>query len=181
METKNLLTLCESEMRKEPYPNVLVPQPRRGFFGIGVEGPKTLENIGIVWRSALVMKADFMFVIGKRYKNVKTDTPKSWKHIPLFEFDTFEHFHAFLPKGASLVGVELDERSVPLMTFKHPQRAVYLLGAEDFGLSEEALAACDEIVQIPGEFPLNVAAAGTIVLYDRLLKNGNFVPVPLGK
>ena len=174
METRKLLTLCESERRKDLYPNVLVPQPRRGFFGIGIEGPKTPENIGIVWRSARIMKADFMFVIGKRYKGVKTDTTKSWRHIPLFEFDTFGHFHAALPKGASLVGIELDVRSVPLTTYQPPQRAVLLLGAEDFGLSKEALEACDEIVQIPGELPLNVAAAGTIVLYDRLLKNGAF-------
>lgn len=33
---------------------------------------------------------------------------------------------------------------------------------------------CADVVQIPGEFSLNVSVAGSIVLYDRLLKNGGF-------
>ena len=56
----------------------------------------------------------------------------------------------------------------------HPERAVYLLGSETDGLSPEALEHCADVVQIPGEFSLNVSVAGSIVLYDRLLKNGSF-------
>ena len=39
---------------------------------------------------------------------------------------------------------------------------------------QEALEHCADVVQIPGEFSLNVSVAGSIVLYDRLLKNGGF-------
>lgn len=159
---------------KKQYPNVILPQRGRGFFGIGIEYPRTAANIGTLWRSAHIMQADFMFVIGQCYQSVRTDTLKSWKHVPLFEFDSFEHFHACLPKDAKLVGIELDARSVPLTTYRHPQRAVYLLGSERDGLSAEALGKCDDVVQIPGEYSLNVSAAGSIVLYDRLLKNGSF-------
>ena len=159
---------------KKNYPNVIVPQPNRGFFGIGIEYPKTVKNVGTLWRSAHIMRADFMFVIGRRYERVVTDTLKSWRHIPLFEYESFEHFYKAMPKDATLVGVELDSRSVPLTSYNHPQRAVYLLGAEDKGLSAEALAHCADVVQIPGEYSLNVSAAGSIVLYDRLLKNGSF-------
>lgn len=159
---------------KKQYPNVILPQRGRGFFGIGIEYPRTAANIGTLWRSAHIMQADFMFVIGQCYQSVRTDTLKSWKHVPLFEFDSFEHFHACLPKDAKLVGIELDARSVPLTTYHHPQRAVYLLGSERDGLSAEVLAQCDDVVQIPGEYSLNVSAAGSIVLYDRLLKNGSF-------
>lgn len=159
---------------KKQYPNVILPQRGRGFFGIGIEYPRTAANIGTLWRSAHIMQADFMFVIGQHYQSVRTDTLKSWKHIPLFEFESFEHFHASLPKDAKLVGIELDSRSVPLTTYQHPERAVYLLGSERDGLSAEALDKCDDVVQIPGEYSLNVSAAGSIVLYDRLLKNGSF-------
>lgn len=159
---------------KKQYPNVILPQRGRGFFGIGIEYPRTAKNIGTLWRSAHIMQADFVFVIGQRYQSVRTDTLKSWKHIPLFEFESFEHFSACLPKGARLVGIELDTRSVPLTTYLHPQRAVYLLGSERDGLSAEALKQCDDVVQIPGEYSLNVSVAGSIVLYDRLLKNGSF-------
>ena len=158
----------------EQYPNVVIPQRGRGFFGIGIEYPRTAKNVGTLWRTAHIMKADFMFVIGQCYKSVRTDILKSWRHIPLFEFKSFEHFHMSLPKDARLVGIELDERSVPLTTYRHPERAVYLLGSERDGLSAEALEQCGDVVQIPGEFPLNVSVAGSIVLYDRLLKNGGF-------
>lgn len=69
---------------RENYPNVVVPQRGRGFFGIGIEYPVTAKNVGTLWRSAHIMGADFMFVIGRRYTKVATDTLKSWRHIPLF-------------------------------------------------------------------------------------------------
>lgn len=159
---------------KKLYPNVMMPQRGRGFFGIGIEHPRTAKNVGTLWRSAHIMQADFIFVIGQCYQSVRTDTLKSWRHVPLFEFECFEHFHKSMPKDAKLVGIELDARSVPLTTYRHPQRAVYLLGSERDGLSVEALEKCDEVVQIPGEYSLNVSAAGSIVLYDRLLKDGSF-------
>ena len=114
-----------------------------------------------------------MFVIG-HYKPVATDTLRSWRHVPLFEYESFGQFYSSLPKDARLVGIELDERSVPLAGYRHPERAVYLLGSETDGLSQEALEHCTDVVQIPGEFSLNVSVAGSIVLYDRLLKNGGF-------
>lgn len=44
--------------------------------------------------------------------------------------DTFDAFFENLPKGARLVGVELDKKASDLETFEHPRRCVYLLGAE---------------------------------------------------
>lgn len=172
METKEQ-EVSHGKCRKN-YPNVVVPQRGRGFFGIGIEYPMTAKNVGTLWSSAHIMGADFMFVIGRRYTKVATDTLKSWRHIPLFEYESFGHFYKAMPKDAELVGVELDSRSVPLTSYSHPQMAVYLLGAEDKGLSAEALEHCTDVVQIPGEYSLNVSAAGSIVLYDRLLKNGSF-------
>ena len=127
----------------EQYPNVVVPQSGRGFFGIGIEYPCTAKNVGTLWRTAHIMKADFMFVIG-HYKPVATDTLKSWRHVPLFEYESFGQFYSSLPKDARLVGIELDERSVPLAGYRHPERAVYLLGSETDGLSQEALEHCTD-------------------------------------
>ena len=161
--------ICEKLKIMEQYPNVVVPQCGRGFFGIGIEYPRTAKNVGTLWRTAHIMKADFMFVIG-HYKPVATDTLRSWRHVPLFEYESFGQFYSSLPKDVRLVGIELDERSVPLAGYRHPERAVYLLGSETDGLSQEALEHCADVVQIPGEFSLNVSVAESIVLYDRLLK-----------
>ncbi len=72
-----------------------------------------------------------------------------------------------------LVGIELTDDAIPIMEYKHPQQACYLLGAEDNGLSREAIARCHDIVILPGERCLNVAVAGSIVAFDRLNKQGN--------
>ena len=90
--------------------------------------------------------------------------------MPYFHYDTFNDFYKNLPKGAMLVGVELDEKSVPLETFKHPRRCVYLLGAEDHGLSKTAIAKSHFLVKFKSILSLNVSVAGSIVMYDRQSK-----------
>ena len=61
----------------------------------------------------------------------------------------------------------MDENAVDLETFEHPRRCVYLLGAEDNGLSKAAIAKCHHLVKFKSEKSLNVSVAGSIVLYDR--------------
>jgi tRNA G18 (ribose-2'-O)-methylase SpoU len=143
----------------------------RGFFGIGIENTKTGYNIGTLWRSASIMGASFIFTIGRRYKKQATDTMKSWRHIPLYHYETLEDFHKCLPFDCQLVGVELDNKSIPIQSFNHPERCVYLLGAEDHGLTRKALEKCHKIVQLPGEFCMNVSVAGSIVMFDRINKH----------
>jgi dTMP kinase len=48
----------------------------------------------------------------------------------------------------------------------HPKRAVYVLGAEDYGIPEEIMKGYQKVF-IDTTFCLNVAVAGSIVLYDR--------------
>ena len=84
-------------------------------------------------------------------------------------YDTFEAFFENLPKGARLVGVELDEKACDLETFEHPRRCVYLLGAEDHGLSKKVMDKCHHLVKFKSVKSLNVAVAGTIIMYDRNL------------
>lgn len=142
----------------------------RGFFGIGIQNPKTDVNIGTLWRSASIMGASFIFTVGKRYKKQASDTMKSYRHIPLYHYDTFENFYKSMPHDCQLVGVELDPKSVPVQGFAHPQRCVYLLGAEDHGLTKEAIGKCHKIVQLPGDYCMNVSVAGSIIMYDRIIK-----------
>lgn len=144
----------------------------RGYFGIGIENGKTVSNIGTLWRSAGVFGASFIFTVGKRYKKQCSDTLKTPRHIPLYPYKDFNDMYAHLPTDCQLVGVELVDTSIALPKFKHPQRAVYLLGAEDHGLSRSALERCHSIIQIPTHlaYSLNVSVAGSLVMYDRVLK-----------
>jgi tRNA G18 (ribose-2'-O)-methylase SpoU len=142
----------------------------RGFFGIGISHGKTAANLGTLWRSAHLLGADFIFTIGARYHKQASDTMKSWKSVPLWHFDSFGDLKAHMPRESLIVGVELHELACPVEQFSHPERAVYLLGAEDHGLTAEEIAGCHRLVQLPGERSMNVASAGTVVMYDRHLK-----------
>lgn len=142
----------------------------RGFFGIGIEHGKTVHNTGTLWRSANILGASWIFTIGRRYKQQASDTLKTWRHIPLLNFASFEDMYAHIPHDCRLVGVELDPHATPIAAYAHPERCIYLLGAEDNGLTAETRRRCHALVQLPGRFCMNVAAAGTVVMYDRHAK-----------
>ena len=152
------------------YPNAVDFPKTKGYFGIGIENAMQTQNIGTIWRSAQIMRADFIFIIGGNYKRMKTDTIAAHRHIPLFYFENFQDFYKSLPFESKLIGVELDEKSIPISEFKHPKQAVYLLGSEKTGLSEEAKNKCHLLVQLPGRLSLNVSVAGSLLMYDRLMK-----------
>lgn len=142
-----------------------------GYFGIGCMGMKSSDNYGTLFRTAQIFEADFIFLIGCRFKHQVTDTMKSWRHMPLFEYKDFADFNDHRPHDCRLIGIEMTPMSTLIADFKHPKQACYLLGAEDHGLSPEAIAACQETVVLPGIRSLNVSVAGSIVLYDRLAKS----------
>jgi tRNA G18 (ribose-2'-O)-methylase SpoU len=146
----------------------------RGYFGIVVWQPKSETNIGTLWRSAFLNDAAFIGTIGRRYQRQGSDTPGTANHVPLIHYADLDDLIAHLPHGCPIVGVELDDRAKMLPEFSHPQRAVYLLGAEDHGIPEHILDRCHYGVQIPTvrDWSMNVAVAGAIVMYDRLAKAG---------
>ncbi len=142
----------------------------RGYFGIGILNGKTEVNYGTLFRTAQIFNAAFVFTIGKRYKKQCSDTMKSYRHVPTYHYLGFAEFLRNIPHSCPLVGIEIQTESVPLTQFVHPERAIYLLGAEDSGLTRVAMERCQSIVSIPGDRCLNVAVAGSIVLYDRISK-----------
>lgn len=142
----------------------------RGYFGIGIENNKTKQNIGTLWRSAHIFGAAFIFIIGKRYEKQPSDTTKAWRSVPFYNFTTFDEFYQFMPMDCRLIGIELTEKAMNLVTTSHYERCIYLLGAEDYGLSNHAMEKCHHFIQIPGSMCLNVAVAGSIVMYDRIAK-----------
>lgn len=149
----------------------------RGYFAIGVVHGKCEANIGTLWRHATLYGASFIFTVGARYRHQASDTQDTWKHIPLFNFECFEDLHRHLPHSCPLVAVEMCDEAKALPEFTHEERACYLLGAEDHGLPKEALAKCHRklIIPCPTDRSMNVAVAGTLVMYDRYLKIGRKV------
>lgn len=144
-----------------------------GYFEIGIFSPKTEMNIGTLWRSAYQLGASGIFTIGRRYKQQASDTTKAFRHIPLRNYESFEEFYSHIPYDAMLVGVEMGGKA--LSCFAHPKQAVYLLGAEDYGLPKEVIAKCRLVVSIESVNTLsyNVAVAGSLVMYHRVTSTGS--------
>lgn len=144
---------------------------QRGFYGIGVVGVKTAVNVGTLWRSAGNMGAAFIFTCGRRYPRQASDTIKAWRHVPMFEHADIEALFDNIPHSCVPVAVEQTDRSRGLPAYTHPERAIYVLGAEDTGVPASVLRRCRDVVEIPSLRCLNVAVAGSIVMYDRLAKS----------
>ena len=139
----------------------------KGFFGIGVDHPKTEENLGTLVRSGKQFGASFIFTIGHRYKKEPSAVNLNSK-IPIFNFKDWKEFRSTIP-DVEIIGVDLTDVSEDLKVFKHPKSCIYLLGSEDNGLSKLALENCNKFVKIEGNYSLNVAVAGSIIMYERYL------------
>ena len=152
----------------------------RGYFGIGVEGISKAMNAGSIMRSAHAFGASFVFTVGAVYQQNeggKSDTSDALAQLPLYEFDDAASLR--LPKGCSLVGVELIDGAADLPSFRHPGRCAYVLGPERGSLSAELLDLCDHKVKIPTQFCVNVGVAAAIVMYVRTLSLGRYAPRPV--
>ena len=135
-------------------------------------------NAGNLFRSAHAFGASFIFTIGNAYPvAARSDTSQSLRHLTFYHYNSIDDFS--LPKDSSLVGVEMLDAATFLPSFRHPRRAVYVLGPEKGSLSPELADKCDFIVKIPTKFCINVAMAGAIVMYDRALSLGEFKPRPI--
>lgn len=144
-----------------------------GFFGIGVYNSKSVDNVGTLWRSAFMLGASYIFTIGSRNAWEKcADTYKAWRHVPAIRYHDWNAFAAAAPFSTQMVAVEMG--GVPLEEFEHPERAVYILGAEDAGLPASIVRACAHCISLGGvrAKSYNVAVAGSLIMYDRYAKLG---------
>jgi tRNA G18 (ribose-2'-O)-methylase SpoU len=135
---------------------------------VGIYNGKRTYNFGALIRTARVFGADFVFSVGHR-NPAEASSVRAELTIPLFHFETLEVFVASIPVNARLVCVELAAGALDVRTYVHPSRAVYLLGPEDGALPASIMRQHDTVI-LPGAYPLNVAMAATVVLYDRLSK-----------
>lgn len=152
----------------------------RGYFGIGVEGITKPFNVGNLLRTSHAFGASFFFTINPvvDLKSMRTsDTSGAFGHIPFYSFEKPEDM--VLPDKTSVVGIEFIEDSIELPSFRHPQKAVYILGPEKGSLSDAMLERCDYTIKIPMKFCINVGVAGAIVMYDRLISMGKFADRPV--
>jgi tRNA G18 (ribose-2'-O)-methylase SpoU len=154
----------------------------RGYFGIGVEGISKPLNVGNLLRSAHSFGASFFFTVNPTVDMQAmrvSDTSGAFDHIPVYDFKSPDDMQ--LPRNVSMVAVELVEGAVELPSFRHPLRAVYVLGPEKNNVSPQMLERCAHVIKIPMKFCINVGVAGALVMYDRLISMGRFPDRPVAE
>lgn len=140
----------------------------RGYFGVGLLTPKTEVNVGAALRACGVYGASFMAISGKRFKRCATDTMKAYRHLPVIEV---EDLRGAIPFDCVPVAVELVDGARSIVNYSHPERAFYLFGPEDSSLGRRTLDWCRDVIYVPTEGCMNLAACVNVVLYDRLAKS----------
>ena len=135
------------------------------MFAVGLDNPKTSINIGSALRAVNVYGGSMLAVSGHRYKVSATDTMSTHKEIPLIQVG---NLHDAIPYNCVPVAVELVEGAQPLPEYEHPNNAFYVFGAEDATLGKRVLEWCRDVVYIPTNGCMNLAATVNVVLYDRL-------------
>jgi len=96
--------------------------------------------------------------------------------VPWRRFDdTTEALRQLKQEGIQIVGLETAAGAEAFHKFVYRPPVAFVLGNEALGLSQSVLALCDAVVQVPlagYKNSLNVAAAGAVVVFDLLSRQG---------
>ena len=148
---------------------------RRGLrpFAIAAWEISKEHNVGSLVRTAHAAAAEEVLLVGEREWNVEAARTSELYTRVVHLAGREELLAHVTDRGWSLVAVELHERAVNVFTAQYPVNPCFLLGAELGGIPEEIMSEARLVVRIPqwGLVPsLNLAVAGSIVVYDYLAK-----------
>lgn len=141
---------------------------KRHQFHVAIENWQHDLNIGSIVRTANAFLANTVHIVGRRRWNKRgamvTDRYQHVRHhATVEEFLDWARAHEL-----TVVGVDNVENSVSIDATTLPERCVLLFGQEGPGLSPEAIAASDlvvEIEQFGSTRSLNASAAAAIVMH----------------
>lgn len=131
------------------------------------------HNVGSLVRTAHAAAASEVLLVGERDWNVEAAKTADLYTTVTQLADQSALIDHIGQRGLSLVAVELHQRAVSLFEASYPERPCFLLGAELGGVPEDLVDQAELVVRIPqwGLVPsLNLAIAGSIVVYDFLAK-----------
>jgi tRNA G18 (ribose-2'-O)-methylase SpoU len=146
-------------------------------FHVAIENWQHDMNIGSIVRSANAFAADTVHIVGR----------KRWNKRGAMVTDRYQHvMHhpdvaAFLAWAQSenlpVISIDNVPGCVKIETFEFPERCVLLFGQEGPGLSPEAIAAADavvEITQFGSTRSINASAAAAVTMHSWVMQHVKF-------
>ena len=150
---------------------------RRHVLHIAIENFGNDANIGGVVRTANAFAVDTVHIVGRR----------RWNKRGAMVTDRYQHVEHHVDVAAlvawasaaelSIIAIDNVPGSVPIETFRLPERCLLLFGQEGPGLSPEALAAADavlEITQFGSTRSINASAAAAVAMHAWVMQHVSF-------
>ena len=142
---------------------------RRHPFSVAIENWQHDLNIGSIVRTANAFAAETVHIVGRRrWDRRGAMVTDRYQHV--LQHDTVAEFvTAARAAGQPVIGVDNVPGAVAIEDHPLPERCVLLFGQEGPGLSAEALAAADVVVEIPqygATRSINASAAAAIVMHE---------------
>tara|TARA_B110000977_G_scaffold161977_1_gene207155 strand:+ start:188 stop:823 length:636 start_codon:yes stop_codon:yes gene_type:complete len=146
----------------------------RHSFHVAIENWQHDLNIGSIVRTANAFLAHTVHIVGRRRWNRRgamvTDRYQHVIHHPTIDDLIVYASENSLP----IIAVDNVPHSVPIETQELPEACIILFGQEGPGLSPEAIAAADEVIEITqfgSTRSLNASAAAAIVMHRWIMQH----------
>lgn len=137
---------------------------------------RSMHNVGAVFRTADSFNLSGIYLCGVTPQPPHRDIHKTalgatesvnWKYVTTAK----EAILTLKNEGYTIIGVEQTYNSEWLQRFpfQTQQKVALILGNEVHGVSDEALALCDHVIEIPqfgSKHSLNISVAAGVVLWE---------------
>lgn len=146
-------------------------------FHVAIENWQHDMNIGSIVRSANAFAADTVHIIGrKRWNKRGAMVTDRYQHV--IHHETVEAFMAWTAaENLPILAIDNVPGCVKIETYALPERCVLLFGQEGPGLSPEAIAASEavlEITQFGSTRSINASAAAAVAMHAWVMQHVSF-------
>ncbi len=150
---------------------------KRHPFHVAIENWQHDMNIGSIVRSANAFAADTVHIVGRRRWN-KRGAMVTDRYQHVVHHETVEDLVAWAAgEGLPILAIDNVPGCVKIETFDFPAACVLLFGQEGPGLSPEAIAAADaviEITQFGSTRSINASAAAAVTMHSWVMQHVDF-------
>ena len=148
-------------------------------FHVAIENWQHDMNIGSIVRSANAFAADTVHIVGRRRWNKRgAMVTDRYQHVVHRE-DIAALAKWAAAEGIPIIAIDNVPGCVPMETFEWPERCVMLFGQEGPGLTEEAIAAAEAVVEISqygSTRSINASAAAAVAMYSWVTARSPLAP-----